>query len=127
VSPAFELQNYYTFLHVKHLGISSLQYSSDRSITPQELKKKKFGSCWHHYLKPIPLDFSLCPYCSHTNHFSTNFFLWTRPPSNTLIWALPHWIQLIALIVVIHFTHNPFSVWSHPPLFVFPRHHGPYP
>ena len=28
------------FFLVKHLGISSLQYSSDRSIT---LKKKKFG------------------------------------------------------------------------------------
>jgi hypothetical protein len=45
---------------------------------------------------------------------------------NQAIWDLPHWIHLVALIVVIHFTHNPFYVWSHPPLFVFPSHHGPY-
>ena len=28
----------------------------------------------HHYLRPIPLDFSLRPYHSHTYHFSTKTF-----------------------------------------------------
>jgi hypothetical protein len=38
-------------------------------------KKKRFGSCWHHYLRPILSDFSLRPYHGHTYHFSTNCFI----------------------------------------------------
>jgi hypothetical protein len=41
----------------------------------EELKKKDYRSYWHHYLRLIPLDFSLRPYRSHTYHFSQFFFL----------------------------------------------------
>jgi hypothetical protein len=54
------------------LGISALQHSSDQSITPQLLKKKKkkVWKFFHHYLRPIPLDSSLLPYHIHPYHFS---------------------------------------------------------
>jgi hypothetical protein len=52
--------NTHLFL-VKHLGIFSLQYSSD------------------HYFRPIPLDSSLFPYHIHPYHFFSKHFV-PRPP-----------------------------------------------
>jgi hypothetical protein len=64
------------FFLVKHLGISSLQYSSDRTL---KKKKKKVWNFFHHYFSPIPLDSSLFPYHIHPYHFFGKNFL-PHPP-----------------------------------------------
>jgi hypothetical protein len=46
---------------IKHLGISSVKYSSGQSINPQVFKEKN------------PLDLSLLPYHIHTYHFLAIF------------------------------------------------------
>jgi hypothetical protein len=76
--------NTHLFL-VKHLGISSLQYSSDWSITirpiplDSSLQYSSDRNFFHHYFRPIPLDSSLCPYHIHPYHFFSKMFL-PHPP-----------------------------------------------
>jgi hypothetical protein len=62
------------------LGISTLQHSSDQSITLQQKKKKKVWKFFHHYLRPIPLDSSLLPY--HIPPY--NFFAKISDPAHSL-------------------------------------------
>jgi hypothetical protein len=76
------------FFLVKHLGISSLQYSSDRSITLAGVKKKKKKSL--EIFSPLFETYSIGFISSPLSHSSISFFGKKIDPPTPFQFPHPH-------------------------------------